>query len=283
MQITELGSDGHDVDHAAADNGNFASCLLRSIDDLLNAVNVGGEGRHDYTLLGFAENILQHDANILLRRREARLLRIRTVGHQGQNAALSDFSHAVQVRKLTIDWGMVEFEVTRMDNVAFRSLDAYADGIRNTVIRAEERYDERASELDFRIFVNQNALGLTKQIGFFQLILYKSKRELRTVYRNVQMLEHIRQASDMVFVTMRQHNASYLVAVLRQIGNIRNNDINAEHILFWELQSRIHDDNVVTVLDYVHVFSDLTDSAQCEDHQFIVVVFFGQMNLTLLN
>ncbi|MNC47978.1 hypothetical protein D3C81_1657790 [compost metagenome] len=81
---------------------------------------------------------------------------------------------------------------------------------------------------------------------------------------------------------MSEYNASYFVTVLRQVRDIRDNNINTEHVLFREFKSRIHDHNVVSVLNYIHVFPDFSDSAQSENHQFIVVIFFGQMNLTLL-
>ncbi|MNR45983.1 hypothetical protein D3C85_1648920 [compost metagenome] len=83
-------------------------------------------------------------------------------------------------------------------------------------------------------------------------------------------------------MSVGKYNPSYLVTVLCQIRDIRNYNINTEHIFFRELQSRIHDYNVSSILNDIHVFPDFSDSAQCENHQFIVVVFFGQMNLTLL-
>ncbi|MNN97667.1 hypothetical protein D3C81_2168760 [compost metagenome] len=81
---------------------------------------------------------------------------------------------------------------------------------------------------------------------------------------------------------MSQHNASYFVAVLCKVGNIRNDDVDAKHVLFRKFQTGIHHDNVIAVLNDIHIFPDFTDAAQSENHQFIVVIFFRQMNLNLL-
>ncbi|MNL35744.1 hypothetical protein D3C87_1577900 [compost metagenome] len=76
VKIPKLGSNGHDIDHTAPDNGNLASSRFSCIHYLLDAVHVGSEGCNHHTLFGFAENVLQNDADILLRRSEARLLSI---------------------------------------------------------------------------------------------------------------------------------------------------------------------------------------------------------------
>ncbi|MNI28816.1 hypothetical protein D3C73_826140 [compost metagenome] len=76
VEIPKLGSNGYYIDHTASDNGNLASRRFCSIYYLLDTMHVGSEGCNHHTLFGFAENVLQNDADILLRRSEARLLSI---------------------------------------------------------------------------------------------------------------------------------------------------------------------------------------------------------------
>ena len=71
---------------------------------------------------------------------------------------------------------------------------------------------------------------------FLQFAFDQSKRKLRAVDRYVQVFQHIRQSADMILVSMSNQNASYFIAVFRQIRNIRDDNIDTEHIFFWEFQ-----------------------------------------------
>ncbi|MNI75017.1 hypothetical protein D3C81_1603240 [compost metagenome] len=88
-------------------------------------MNIGCKRGYYNTLLCFTENVIQYKSNVLLRWCKARLLSIGAIRQEGEHAVLPDFTHTMQIRKLIIDWSMIEFEVTRMHNITFWSLDAY--------------------------------------------------------------------------------------------------------------------------------------------------------------
>ena len=59
LDVTERAPDADVLAHRAADQRDLAPELRRRVDDLLDAVDVGREARHDDPALGAGEHLLQ--------------------------------------------------------------------------------------------------------------------------------------------------------------------------------------------------------------------------------
>ena len=66
----------------------------------------------------------------------------------------------------------------------------------------------------------------------------------------------------MVFVAVREDEGAHLLAVLDQIGDIGDDDVDAEQFVFGEHQPGIDDDDVIAPADGHAVHSELAESAQ---------------------
>ena len=66
----------------------------------------------------------------------------------------------------------------------------------------------------------------------------------------------------MILVTVRQHNAPYLLPVLFKIGEVGDNKIDTEHIVIGEGKSAIYDEYIVTALVDVDVLAYLVYAAE---------------------
>ena len=64
---------------------------------------------------------------------------------------------------------------------------------------------------------------------------------------------------------VRQDNRLDLIPIFDQISNIRNDKVNAQHILLWEHQSGVNDKNLIIHTDGGHILSDFTKTAQRDD------------------
>ena len=102
----------------------------------------------------------------------------------------------------------------------------------------------------------------------FQLVFHVSKCELGAPDRHVQFAQNPGQGSDVVFVTMRENNGANALAVLNQIGNFRNNNIDAEKFGLGKHQARVNDDDVVAPAHGHAVHSELAQAAQGDNVQF---------------
>ena len=69
----------------------------------------------------------------------------------------------------------------------------------------------------------------------------------------------------MILMPMRQDDCLDLVPILDQIRDIRNDEINAEHILLREHKPGVHNENLIIHADGSHVLSDLAKTAKRYD------------------
>ena len=84
----------------------------------------------------------------------------------------------------------------------------------------------------------------------------------------------------MILVSVCDHKSFYFLNVLFQICHIRNNEIDSEHIIFWECKTAVHNNNTVFKLKGSNVHSDLLQTSKRNDTQFSVVFSF-QFNTSM--
>ncbi len=75
----------------------------------------------------------------------------------------------------------------------------------------------------------------------FELALDEGQRELCAVDRNVQLRENPRQTADVILMPVSQNDTANLVAVLRQITDIRDDDVHSQQLFFGKHQSGVDD------------------------------------------
>jgi len=61
-----------------------------------------------------------------------------------------------------------------------------------------------------------------------QLVLHVSQGEFRAPYRDIELGKHPGQRANMVLMAMGQDNGPHILPVLDQIGDIGNNDVDAQ-------------------------------------------------------
>jgi hypothetical protein len=66
----------------------------------------------------------------------------------------------------------------------------------------------------------------------------------------------------MIFVTVREDNRLQAILIFEDVGNIGDNQIDTEHIVFGKHQPRVNHNHFVAVADNRHIFADFTESAQ---------------------
>ena len=120
-----------------------------------------------------------------------------------------------------------------------------------------DKADFHAAYLYF-VTVMNFVKGVIRNVVFFEFPFNEAAYQFRCVHGHVYFIEQVGQAADMVFVTMGNDDSSYFVPVFNQVTHVRDDEVDAEHIVIGEGQTGIDDDNVVSVLDNRHVFADFT-------------------------
>ena len=72
----------------------------------------------------------------------------------------------------------------------------------------------------------------------------------------------VRDATDMVFMTMGHDHSADAFLVLAQERRVRQHHIHAVHSVAWEGQTGIHEHQVVAVLENTGVLTDLMQTPQ---------------------
>ena len=94
---------------------------------------------------------------------------------------------------------------------------------------------------------------------------------LNEIGKNIAVLEY---GNDMIIVTVGQKDTADPVRVLFQIGDVRDHQIYAKHIVVGERQAAVHNDDVVAVFQNSDVFTDLVQTAQHHNAELGCVLFF---------
>ena len=106
-------------------------------------------------------------------------------------------------------------------------------------MRRVDRFDGKAAELKY--IARRDYVQVALQRMFSKAILNKPDRQTRRVDRHVKRFEKIRNGADVVLVCMRNHDAAYLAAVFVQIRKIRDDQIDAEHLVVGERDAAVDD------------------------------------------
>ena len=81
-------------------------------------------------------------------------------------------------------------------------------------------------------------------------------------------LENPGQRADVVFVAVSEDDALHPLAIFGQVGDIRDNNIDAQQFGFRKHQAAVDDDDIVTPAYGHAVHSELAQAAEGYDVQF---------------
>jgi len=117
-------------------------------------------------------------------------------------------------------------------------------------------------------------LCLGEQRMLFKFLPHQRQRELRAVNRHVQITKNVGDRANMIFMRVRQDDGSHHAPVLFQVGNVRDDDIDAQQLLLGKHQSRIDHDDVLATAEGHHVHAELAQPAQRNSPQRRSAQFF---------
>ena len=164
-------------------------------------------------------------------------LRVGAVRHHQQHALVAQIRETAEICHLAINRGIIQLKVAGMDNRPHRRSNRQPHCIRDTVIHPDKIHMKTACLDGITLHDSTEIAGIHAIL--LQPALQDAQGQPRAINGNINLLQHIRQRTDMVLMTMSQHNSLHLVLVLHQIRNIRNNQVNAEHFLVREHQAGI--------------------------------------------
>ncbi len=104
------------------------------------------------------------------------------------------------------------------------------------------------------------------ELVLLDLDAQQASRQGGRVHRHAREIwQHIRQPADVVFVGVSDQEGPDLFAVLAQVRDVGNDEVDPEHFLVGEHEPAVDDDDIVAVLEDVHVLADLPHAAEGDD------------------
>ncbi len=100
-----------------------------------------------------------------------------------------------------------------------------------------------------------------------QLVAQEPERQSRAVHGHGKSREDVWQRADVVLVTVREDDAADLSDTLLQPLDVRDHEVDAEHLLLRKHQSGVDDHDVVAPAEREHVAPDLAESAERHQRQ----------------
>ena len=262
VHIAQLLSHGGIVDHAAAAEGHLAAILHGEVDDLLDAVDVGREGRNDDALvLRPGKQAADTGGHLLLGGGEAGTLRVGGVAQQSQHALLTVLRQSRKVGGAAGQRGVVDLEVAGLDDGAGRAVDGESYRVRDGVVHMDGLHGE-AAQLELLAGGDLHELGLACQAELFQLIADEAAGQAGAVDGQIELLQQVGDAADVVLMAVGDEQALDLILILHHKGEVGDDHIDAEHIIVGENEAAVHDDHIAAALIDRHVLAYFAEAAQ---------------------
>ena len=263
-QVAEIGGDAEVLLHRAPDDGHLAVERRGGVDDLLDAGDVAGESGDDDPAVQRLHDLAEGLADGPLGQRVAGVLGASRVGEQADDAVLAQAGKHGEVGPPAVDRRVVELEVARRDDRPDRCMERDPHRVRDRVADPERLHAERPDlEVVARI---QGQERVVVELVLLDLDAQQAARQGRGIDRHArEVRQHVRQAADVILVGVGDQEGPDLLPVLAQVGHVRDDEVDPEHLLVGEHEPAVDDDDVVAVLEDVHVLADLPDASEGDD------------------
>lgn len=96
---------------------------------------------------------------------------------------------------------------------------------------------------------------------FFEFAFDEAAGEACGVDRGVHFAKQVGKGPDVVFVSVGDEDGFDLVFVFDEVGKVRDDDVDPEHVFFREGHACIDYDNFVAVTEYSHVLPDFSKAS----------------------
>jgi hypothetical protein len=109
-------------------------------------------------------------------------------------------------------------------------------------------------------------LGRAHQPVLVQLRLDESERQPRRPdLGHGHLAQQVRKAADMILVAVREDHRAHAGGPLAQVGQVRQDQVDAQMLVPRECQARVDHDDRAVALDRGHVLPDLAQAPEGDD------------------
>src|SRR5258706_388228 len=130
--------------------------------------------------------------------------------------------------------------------------------------RADE-LDREGTDRDYVARLDAMQHHIAQDAVLIKLALRQAQREPRSVNRNIEPLQNVRQCAKMIFVSVRKNNCRIFCAILLEALKIRNEDTDTIAPLLGKAHAGVNNDHPATVTKKLKFHPKLADTAEGDD------------------
>ena len=251
--------------HRAAHERHLAVEFDGRVDHLLDAVDVRGEAGDDDAPLAAREDLVERGTDRRLGGHDAWAVGVGRVAAQAEDALGAELGEARDVGRAPVDRGLVEAVVARDQDRAELRVEGDGAGVGDRV-RHVNRLDLERPGLGALARLEHDEVGVA-DLSLLQLRAHEAESQRAAVDRlgNTQLAKHVGHRADVVLVSVGEDHRVDVVLALPERGEVRQDEVDAEHLGRRKHHSRVHDDDPPIAFDGGHVLADLPEPAQRQD------------------
>ncbi len=254
------------LDHAAADEGDLAIELRRQIHEDLHAVDAGRKRRDHQAPRRARENFLERLDHLRFRPGETAAVDVRAVGKEAEHAGGSELREPVDVEMLAVDRRLVDLEVAGVHDDAERRVNRQRDAVGHAVRHADELDGQRP---DAHPIAGAHGVQIDPVVAVLAELRFDHRERQRCrVDRSLEQAHHVRDAPDVILVSMRQNERRH-VPLLLQVGQIGNDPIHPQQLGVREHHAGVDDDRGLAPAECEHVHAELAETAESYNFEHV--------------
>ena len=135
-------------------------------------------------------------------------------------------------------------------------------------MRYLQRMNGERSNLEAFSGTNFAQVGVIEELVFVELIFDIGQSELSAPDGNIQFAQNPGQGADVIFMAMRKDDAAHMLAILKQVRNVGDDDVDAQQLSFRKHEACVNHDDVVAIADGHAVHTELAHPTQRNYVQF---------------
>ncbi len=193
--------------------------------------------------------------------REAGALDVGGVGEKGEDTFVAVAGEGVEVEGRATDGRLVDLEIAGVNDDAEGGAHGERDAIDGAVGYGNE-FDFEGADFDKAASGNDFAeRGGLEQAGFIEPFFYEREGETRSVHGDVEIAKDVSERADVIFMAVGEDDGADVGAVLFEVGDIGDDEVDAEELGFREHHAGVDDNNVVAEPQGHHVHAEFAEAA----------------------
>ena len=175
----------------------------------------------------------------------------------------------VQIERAAVNGRGVDLEIRAVDHRTHRRLNRQRRRI-NRRVRDVDELRLETPKRDLRPGLDPMDGGLFGQFVFAEAAFDQRLGKARCVDRRVELRKDVRDRTNVVLVTVREHQPSQLVLVVEQIGDVGDDDVDAQQFPARKHHACVDDDDVIPATQSEHVHPELAEPTERDDLQLVI-------------